>query len=325
MHAPLHGIKRITMAKRIIFVSAGVILTVIFAILSVRFFDVQDLIRYGRLFLGDPLAVAAVFAAYTAAFLLRAWAHYLYIGCRTSYAVLLQGIGYSLFINHLAPVKVGDAVRIGYIMNRGGLKADAALHSVAVLRMLDMAALIFFAGAGLVVFQQGIRFTPFFIAVGSAAFIFIGAAVALSFKSGKIKRLAARQILLLKEGLRGKKGAAALLMIALSWVLEASVIFEIARAGGVGLSFSEAVFANSLTVGGQVFQIAPGGIATYESMMTFALAMTGVPASFGYQAAVLSHLFKFAFSYLTGLLLFITAPVRADDMKQWINKRRGTR
>ncbi|WP_070121742.1 lysylphosphatidylglycerol synthase transmembrane domain-containing protein [Bacillus marinisedimentorum] len=313
------------MGNRIILVSVGIILTVTFAGLSLRFFDFHSLLRAGKLFLGNPLSVAAVFAAYTGAFLLRAWAHYLYIGRRASYTVLLQGIGYSLFINHLVPVKVGDAARVGYIMKKGGLKGDDALHSVAVLRGLDMAVLIFFAGAGLVVFQQGIRFTSFFLAAGGVAFILIAAAVLLSVRNGKIKRLAAKQVQLLKEGMRGIKGAAAVSMIALSWILEAAVIFEIARTGWEGLSFGESVFANSLTVGGQVFQIAPGGLATYESMMTFALAITGVPASFGYQAAILSHLFKFAFSYLTGFLLLLTAPVAVIDLKQWTDKRRGNR
>ena len=58
----------------------------------------------------------------------------------------------------------------------------------------------------------------------------------------------------------------------MSWICEAFVIYEIANS----LTFLQAVWVNSVTIAGQVFQLTPGGLGTYETVMTFALRALGV-------------------------------------------------
>ncbi len=86
------------------------------------------------------------------------------------------------------------------------------------------------------------------------------------------------------------------------------MIGAIARAVDMPLSFWQAVWVNSATVSGQVAQVAPGGLGTYESVMAFALAQLETPWGTAYTAAVLTHAFKFLFSYAAGALVLVFSP-----------------
>ena len=73
----------------------------------------------------------------------------------------------------------------------------------------------------------------------------------------------------------------------------------------------EAVFANSVTVSGQIFQITPGGIANYESFLVFALRLFGFTIQEGYTIAIVTHAVKFFFPMLQGPLLYcISHPIQ---------------
>jgi uncharacterized membrane protein YbhN (UPF0104 family) len=97
-----------------------------------------------------------------------------------------------------------------------------------------------------------------------------------------------------------------ILLTAGSWVLEAFVLFGIART----LPFMQAIWINSITIAGQVFQLTPGGIGTYETVMTFALTAIGVPTADAYEWALLSHGFKFLFSYGAGMIVLLVYPIQ---------------
>ena len=86
----------------------------------------------------------------------------------------------------------------------------------------------------------------------------------------------------------------------------------------------EAVFANSVTVSGQIFQITPGGIGNYESFLVFALRLFGFPIQEGYTIAIVTHAVKFFFSYAAGAMAVFIYPIPFKTVIRWI-KVRGVR
>ena len=63
----------------------------------------------------------------------------------------LLGVLYSLFVNHLLPIKAGDLVRMKIMSTRDDISGEDAAHSVIILRLLDMIFLIGFTIIGFLV------------------------------------------------------------------------------------------------------------------------------------------------------------------------------
>jgi uncharacterized membrane protein YbhN (UPF0104 family) len=103
--------------------------------------------------------------------------------------------------------------------------------------------------------------------------------------------------------------------------LEAAVIYGVAIILKLGVGAAPLVWANSVTIAGQVLHVTPGGIGTYESTLSGSLAILGVDWKDAYAAAVLSHTFKFAFSYLAGGYTLIRMPIRWREMKIWLSRK----
>ena len=116
------------------------------------------------------------------------------------------------------------------------------------------------------------------------------------------------------------KGLVILSLITLSWVLEAGVIFAVVQMIGLQLGSISLVWANSMTIAGQIFHITPGGIGTYESTMSGSLALLGVDGKDAYRAALLSHTFKFLFAYTLGGYSLLRMPLHWREMKAWISR-----
>lgn len=310
MNKPLLGLRNIP----ILFNLIGIALTLLFIWLSILVFQPASL--YGQLMslLEKPFVLLALVIFYSAAFVLRAFAWRLYLQNKVSLQKCLAGLLYSLFINHLSPLKVGDAVRAAVFKNDKEVTLGQAAHSVVVLRVLDMLILVIFSGTGLLYLYGKLQVNLPVLAVLAMA----AAAVFITIKI-KFPVFLKEQISQLKQGFKGLHGAVIILLVALSWIFEAVVIYGIASPES--LSFMEAVWVNSVTISGQVFQVTPGGVGTYETVMTFALKITGESMKEAYEYAVISHGFKFVFSYAGGIAAFLLLPLQVRELTYFMKRK----
>lgn len=305
-------------AKRII----GVLLLFMFISLSIELFSAKKLINDAIVLFTHPFLVLLMIAVYGLSFMLRAYAWYLYIGKQASYKVCLTSLWYSLFINHLSPLKIGDAIRVGYIVSKEkGTKVDEIVHSVIVMRAFDIGVLLLFSSVSFYIFfgtylQISLSFSVMLMIISAL----IGIVIVMKFFPEIIKR----HFQLLKKAIVGRTGIMILVSILLSWICEAIVIYEVSLILYMPINFLQSIWVNSLTVISGVFQFAPGGIATYETVMAFALSQLKIPWQEAYTMAMISHGFKFLFSYLVGIYAFISFPISVKQIKYWI-KTKGVR
>ncbi|WML27928.1 lysylphosphatidylglycerol synthase transmembrane domain-containing protein [Neobacillus sp. OS1-33] len=285
----------------------GIILVGIFIMLSWRYFHAENFLNSSKkFFLDHPLIIILVSVSYLSSFMLRAEAWRLYLGKKAKFISCLQGILLSLFVNHITPIKVGDAVRVGVLSwKEKDITPDISAHSVVVLRSLDMLFLMLFSMIGLVAFSK-----VFIFHLSLAVVLILGLS---SLIGGFIffkycPHFVEKHILILRTNFKGWNFVYIFFLIGLSWAMEGAVLWGVTASLGDGLSIYKAIWANSITVGGQVFQITPGGISTYESVMTAALTSFGFPIKDGYMVALISHSYKFIFSYFVGILLLILSP-----------------
>jgi uncharacterized membrane protein YbhN (UPF0104 family) len=296
----------------------SVFLFIIFILISLRYFDFNYIKEKSMLLLSQPLWLLLMFAGYTLAFFCRALAWKWYVDKDVPFLSYLHALFYSLFVNHLLPVKVGDFVRVGLLMRKRKISWDESLHSVVVMRSLDLLALGLMASIGSLVIGIAISWNYFFILL-----FFISIGGLLSYVWARKKKVASlyKHLQIVKQAFSSVKGIWIGALILLSWLLEAVVVLGVSYTLTVPLSVLESIWVNSMTIAGQIFHFTPGGIGNYESVMSFALVGTGVSWQDAYTIAIISHGFKFVFSYLVGVYVLIKSPIRFREVRYWIKEK----
>jgi uncharacterized membrane protein YbhN (UPF0104 family) len=293
-----------------------IVLFAVFLWLTVYAFDWERVRRQGAHLIQHPGLLGGMALAYFIAFVLRAWSWQRYLQKRVSFAECLHGLFYSLFLNHVLPVKAGDAVRIGYIIKQHAVTWDEAVHSVVVLRLLDMLILGSMAAAGIL--WLGLHLSMLFFGGIVLAGVLLAGGGYIWLRSRK-QAFWEKHTRMLQSGLLGRSGLAIILATTASWSLEAWVVLGVLRSLGLDVPALLAIWANSMTIAGQVFHFTPGGIGTYESVMSFSLVTIGVTWKDAYTIAVLSHGFKFLFSYVAGAYAWLRTPLSWREMRGFMN------
>jgi uncharacterized membrane protein YbhN (UPF0104 family) len=248
----------------------------------------------GRL-LGDPIGLAAALCSYAAAFGLRTWAW-----CRVlpqlSGGQAWAALHVSLLGNHLLPLRLGEALRVTSVLRRTSLGTAAVVASTVALRTGDVLAVLVLAlvAAPTVLLAVG----------GSWTWVLVGVGVVLLAAGvmwlARLRRSTA-MVRLPGAGVGG--------VLVLAWVLEAAVVYEVARAAGVALSPVDAVTVTAVTIAAQTVAVTPGGFGTYEAAAAAAMVPLGVDPGQAVAIAFVTHAVKTAYSLaLGGVALVVPAP-----------------
>lgn len=210
-----------------------------------------------------------------------------------------------LFLNHVLPIKGGELARAGLLKSRHRLDWSQSLYSVGVNRLLDMSALfviacvtMFWIAPGLLASWLGGKtmFTQLAPLV-ALAIVYVGTRIARRFQD-KLPPLVGR---LLAQRANGKEWWLAFACTTLGWMLEAAVIWSVVIGLGGSLNALQAMLVHVLTIMGQTLHVTPGGIGTYEAVMsTLLVQVADKTIAFALQAAILSHGFKFLYSFVMG-------------------------
>lgn len=306
--------------KKLLIRVIGFIYLIGFAYLSVKHFQLKEVSHLIFSFFTNPVLLFIPFVLYGMSFVLRAFSWKLYLQNKVPLQTCLNGLWYSLFINHVVPIKVGDLVRIGFIKaKRPDLELDEITHSVVVMRVFDLLTVLLFSAIGLIVITKSLALELPFAWVG----IFILCSIFLLLIVKKYKPIIImKHIRIFTETVSNRYGIILILAIVVSWILEASVVYFVTRLIDQRLLVSQSIWVNSMTIGGQVFQFLPGGIATYETTMAFTLTRLQFSWQEAYQIALVSHIFKFIFSYIMGAYVLIKDPISFKQLRNWLPKKR---
>lgn len=291
----------------------------IFCYLTFHYFDGAGIWKSVKDIIQSPFILITILTVYLLSFCMKALAWKWYLNDRPRFSTCLLGVLYSLLVNHFLPIKAGDLVRMKMMSTRDDISFEEAAHSVIVLRLLDMICLIGFTMVGLFFLNVDFQISFPLIMMGSIVFA-LSMFIAVRFFPTFLKR----QFKLFKQAFRGGKGIFIFIAIGFSWILEAAILYGTVMVYNGKLTIPEAVFANSVTVSGQIFQITPGGIANYESFLVFALRLFGFAIHEGYTIAIVTHAVKFLFSYAAGVVAVLIYPIPIKTVLSW-SRVRGVR
>lgn len=276
----------------------GLAVTVVAAVLIVRYVDHESLGAAWGQMARDPVGMVLAAGAYTLAFVLRG-----VIWCRVLPSLPLgqsvAAIHVTLLGNHVLPLRLGEPLRVVSVAARAGIPLGAALASTVSMRAADIlgvAVLGLLLGPGLVVRLLG----PWGIAL-----ILGGAAVAGAAGIWWLRRTA-------RTG-RGRGPLGGFRMpgpvvgtgALAAWVLESVMLWQAARWVGWPIGFEEAIVVTAVTVGAQIVALAPAGIGTFEAAGTAALAAAGLPAGQALAVIVVVHVVTTVYSIVAGAVALV--------------------
>ncbi|AZN38578.1 lysylphosphatidylglycerol synthase transmembrane domain-containing protein [Paenibacillus albus] len=312
--------------------AGGLMMAACFIWLSWRYFHGQAIGSGVVKLLHAPGMLLLMTGGYALSFFFKALAWRLYarrdkVDRLSSY---IHPLLVSLLVNHVLPLKLGDLARVGLLARSTKMRWDDALHSVAVMRVLDMASLLLIGSVGALVL--GLEASPWFLVVATAAVL--GVLVLLLIERYRMGRrvqserkgivaLVLRHYGKLQSTLVSRQGAASVLLTLISWLLEGAVVYGVTRVLDLPINPFEAIWVTSMTIAGQLFHITPGGIGTYETTLTASLGVLGVSGRDAFAAALLSHGFKFVFAYVTGAVSLAMSAVTMRELRTWLQRPKG--
>ncbi|WP_377888245.1 YbhN family protein [Alkalihalobacillus sp. R86527] len=307
---------------RVIKVSIGLSLLILFLWFLIPLVNIESLSKHSSGMFNHPVWLIIMFVGYTIAFLLRALSWKLVINRKVSYKVFLSGVFYSLFFNHILPFKGGEAIRIGTLAQHPEVRVSHSLKTVVSLRSLDLIWIGLFAiiGATLI----GINLNYRVVIISSIVGIVTLAILFIIHKLRKLPTIVVRQFHNFKKLLSSKTGLMIVLLSGASWIAEGVVVYGVARFSASTFSYIDAIWVTSLSVGAGVFQLAPGGLATYESVMSFSLYQYGFNMEDALSVALITHGFKYLYSFAAGALAFYMYPLRLHKLKSFLSKKGET-
>jgi uncharacterized protein (TIRG00374 family) len=106
-----------------------------------------------------------------------------------------------------------------------------------------------------------------------------------------------------------------LFMTAMIWVSEAAVIWGLAGALGLTVSFKSAIVASAVLGLGLMIPAAPGGLGTYELFGTEAFKLTGIAASGALALTVVIHAWVFVANIAVGVCLLAVKGISLSQLK----------
>ncbi|MFQ5555752.1 MAG: lysylphosphatidylglycerol synthase domain-containing protein, partial [Acidimicrobiia bacterium] len=251
----------------------------------VRSVDGASLRLAAREIFASPWLLAGALVMFAGAFAVRAeiWRR------------VLPGLGFwqawaaihvTLAGNHLLPLRLGEPLRVVSVARRANVTTAEAAASTLALRAADILIVVALA-----------------VVLGAGSLPFFGAAATSVIVGGSLAVGGAGVFWLRRLRAAGRirmPGPAAIAGSALAWVLEAGIVFAAARAAGLPLTFTEAVFVSVVSVAAQVAAFAPGGFGTYEAGAVAAYASLGHDPGTALAAALVAHALKTAYSLVVG-------------------------
>jgi len=255
--------------------------------------------------------IAVATLIYVLSFVFRGY-RYEYILSKLGYSVPLafcvEGVSVSQMANVVTPARIGDLARV-YIFRLKDVPMSKSLSGLAVERVFDLIVVITLAFFSIIMLSSySLLTTPIYAVL--FLLLLIGAMVALARMEnvlGRIMRDAGRAM---------KRGFVVVALTTLAiWIIDSLVCYVILLAFGIS-DFAPVILAVSIANIAKAIPITPGGIGTYEAVMTGILSMAGVGSDVAFVVSLMDHTIKNLITVALGGLSLASLNVRLKDIAE---------
>jgi glycosyltransferase 2 family protein len=299
----------------------GLVLSALFLWLAsrgVRWPEIRQILAGARFWLLVPIVALTMLA-----YLIRAWRwHFLLIGVgRIPISALWSSIMVGFMGNNILPARLGELLRAHSLGRNAGVSRSAALASVVVERILDIAVLLLIFGLFLVLHRlpPGIgKWGGIVLALAAPILAFL---IVFELKPeavwGLLERFLPARLrpplrkvaMNFRDGLRVLRQPvpllAGMLLSVLMWAVLVVVVILTLAALRLTTAIDAAAVVLVVMALGTMIPAAPGYIGTLQAAGTLALVQYGVPQAAAFSFTVLYHAGQWLPVTVIGLIVFM--------------------
>ena len=286
------------------FFTFSIILSVLILVLLAFFsgFSIENLLKL------NPFFLIPAFFIYILTFLVRGY-RFTYIlkiiGFQVPTTFSTEGIAISQMVNVVTPARAGDLVR-AYIFRMKNVPISNCISALAVERLFDLFAVITLSIIPIVFFGS-FRY----IKEVTYAFLICLAIIFIVLLLSRMENIIGRMSKDVKKAMH--RGFLALFGISITnWIMDVLTCYSI------GLSFNANFFAVMLAVAianiVKAIPITPGGIGTYEAVVTAILTAFGLDSSNAFTIALLDHTLKNLLTVILGYSSIVHLNVKMKEI-----------
>ncbi|AEA47796.1 flippase-like domain-containing protein [Archaeoglobus veneficus] len=265
----------------------------------------------------NPYYITLAAVIYALSYVVRG-ERFRYIVSRLGYTVSLvfstESVAISQTMNVVTPVRVGDVAR-AYVFRLRDVPFTTSISGLAVERIFDLAAVVFIAFVAIAVtgFSNP---SPFY----ALAMLFVIVALLAAFS--RMENILGRIARDAKRLMDMRNSAVIFVQSAIIWLIDVIVCYLVLIGLG-GAQFANPVFlpavmlAVSIANVSKVIPLTPGGIGTYEAVMTgiFASSMSGMDASLAFAVSLIDHGLKNLITLILGLVAVASLNIRLRELR----------
>ncbi len=256
----------------------------------------------------DLKLIAIASMIYATSYIFRGY-RFKYILSKLGYTLPLlfcsEGVAVSQMTNVVIPARLGDLARV-YVFRIKGVRATSILSGLAVERIFDLIVVVSLAFVSIVTLSSfDLLSTPTY------ATILLVIIFALVFLLSRMENVVGKIMKDAGEAMKAGFMITALVTL-LVWIIDSFVCYVILMAFGIS-DFAIVILAVMIANIAKAIPITPGGIGTYEAVMTGILAMNGVPSDVAFVVALVDHTIKNVITLILGGVSMLSLNVRLRD------------
>jgi hypothetical protein len=295
-------------SRKFLFMSVMLAMAILIAL--TLYIGVQSVVE--TILSANPLIIGVASLFYALSFLLRGW-RFSYIIRQLNFQVPVifstESVAISQTLNVITPVRIGDLGR-AYVFRKREVPYSISFSGLAVERIFDLISILILAFISILLIS-GTQFlrTPLY------ATVFLVIIIAGFIVLSRMQNMVGQIIRDANRVMKAKSSPVIFLSSVLLWLFDITVCYMILGSFGYSNLFLLSIIAVSVGNITKVLPVTPGGIGTYEAVLTGILSTTVEP-SIAFSVALLDHAIKNIITVFLGGLSLASLNIKLKEISK---------
>ncbi|MFP3945463.1 MAG: flippase-like domain-containing protein [Archaeoglobaceae archaeon] len=235
------------------------------------------------------------------------------LGVRVPLLFSSESVAISQTMNVVTPIRIGDVAR-AYVFKIRDIPFTTSFSGIAVERIFDLIAVLLIAFIAITAIGKQQFFSTFTSSIPFYALLLLILIVAVVIIFSRMENIAGKILRDAGDVIKTRGSLVILLTSTIIWIVDIIVCHLIMLSFGANV-FPLVVLAVTIANIVKIIPITPGGIGTYEVVMTGILSL-GVNEGLAVTVSILDHALKNILTLILGFAALTVLNIRVKDLRR---------
>ncbi|MFW5936396.1 MAG: flippase-like domain-containing protein, partial [Candidatus Hadarchaeota archaeon] len=235
------------------------------------------------------------------------------LGVRVPLLFSSESVAISQTMNVVTPIRIGDVAR-AYVFKIRDIPFTTSFSGIAVERIFDLIAVLLIAFIAIIAIGKQQFFSTFTSSIPFYALLLLILIVAVVIIFSRMENIAGKILRDAGDVIKTRGSLVILLTSTIIWIVDIIVCHLIMLSFGANV-FPLVVLAVTIANIVKIIPITPGGIGTYEVVMTGILSL-GVNEGLAVTVSILDHALKNILTLILGFAALTVLNIRVKDLRR---------